>query len=386
MASKPFRIALSLLLMMFLHVARAQVQLDFSGYVVDLPIYESANELLSRSAEIDEDLLFNLTRVRLRPAIFPWSNARVSLEYELTSLYHSSRLTRSTTPDRMNRQTVDLRWDPVRSTHFTVSHFVDRFYLRQSFNFGNITIGRQRIAWGTGRVWNPIDLFNPINPASFDKIEKDGADALSVKFYFGSFTDLALVYNLQSSFDQYNVGFRFRTNVGAYDLSTVGGYFDKRIIVGGDFAGNLFDAGIRGEGIISARRGNPQSNFVKFIVGLDRQFTSRLYALIEYQFNGEGTTDRSAYDLSRLEAGEILNLSRNYLFIQASYLFHPLLTVASSLNANLNDGSGFIGALASLSATENFSFHVGVQVSYGNRLDEYWYYPDAAYLKGDLYF
>ncbi|MFQ5798231.1 MAG: hypothetical protein ACE5H0_05995 [Bacteroidota bacterium] len=286
----------------------------------------------------------------------------------------------------MNRQTVDLRWDPVRSIHFTVSHFVDRFYLRQSFNFGNITIGRQRIAWGTGRVWNPTDLFNPINPASFDKIEKDGADALSVKFYFGSFTDLALVYNLQSSFGQNNVGFRFRTNVGAYDLSTVGGYFDKRIIVGGDFAGNFFDAGIRGEGIVSARRENLESNFVKFIVGLDHQFTSRLYALIEYQFNGEGTTDRNAYDLSRLEAGEILNLGRNYLFIQASYLFHPLLTVASSVNANLNDGSGFIGGLASFSAAENFSVHLGGQVSYGNRLDEYWYYPDAAYLKGDVYF
>ncbi len=247
-------------------------------------------------------------------------------------------------------------------------------------------IGRQRIAWGTGRIWNPTDLFNPINPASFDKIEKDGADAAAVKVFLGGFTDVTLVYNSQSNFHQNNMGFRFRTNVGEFDLSTVGAQFDRRIIVGGDFAGNFFDAGIRGEGIVSADKDNLESNFAKFILGLDHQFTPRLYALIEYQFNGEGTADRSAYDLSRLEAGEILNLSRNYVFLQASYLLHPLVTAAVSLNANLNDGSGFVGALASLSATEDFSIHLGALISYGSQFDEYWYYPDAYYFKGDFYF
>ena len=354
--------------------------------MVNLPIYQGTNELLSRAIDADENQFLNLTRVRLRPTIELWPNARICVEYELASLYHTTSIILSSLSDTRNRQTVDLRWDPVRRAHFTVSHFIDRIYFRQGFDFGDIIVGRQRIAWGTGRVWNPTDLFNPINPASFDKIEKEGADAVSVKFYLGSFTDFTVVYNSQSRFDGSNVGFRLRTNVGEYDFSTVAGYFDKRIIAGGDFAGNLLDAGFRGEGIISADENDLGSNFVKFIIGLDNQFTAQFYALIEYQFNGEGASDKNSYELRRLLAGEILNLSKNYVFIQVSYLLHPLLTGFVSLNANLNDGSGFIAGLASYSVTENFYVHLGGQLFYGDRFDEYWYYPNSIYMKGDIYF
>ncbi|MEE9187092.1 MAG: hypothetical protein V3U10_03560 [Bacteroidota bacterium] len=384
LTSKAIRMAASLFFLT--SAGQAQIHLDFSGYVVDLPIFQSTSELLSQAMETDQNQLLNLTRARFRPTVSLSPNARISLEYELTVLYHSTARPFAGISDVMNRQTLDLRWDPVRQDHLTVSHFVDRLYLRQNFDLGNIIIGRQRIAWGTGRVWNPTDLFNPINPATFDKIEKDGADAVSVKLYLGSFTDLHVVYNSQSSFDEHNLGVRFRTNAAEYDWSAVLGYFDKRYIIGGDFAGNLFDAGVRGEGILSIDEQEVEPNFGKFIRGLDNQFTSRLYALIEYQFNGEGRTDQSSYDLSRLVAGEILNLSKSYVFVQASYLLHPLLTASLSLNANLNDGSGFVGGLASYSMTENLYVHVGGLVFYGGRFDEYWYYPDSAYLKGEWYF
>ena len=40
---------------------------------------------------------------------------------------------------------------------------------------------------------------------------------------------------------------------------------------------------------------NTDSNYIRFILGLDYQLTGDLYALIEYQYNGEGTTDKSEY-------------------------------------------------------------------------------------------
>ena len=94
-----------------------------------------------------------------------------------------------------------------------------------------------------------------------------------------------------------------------------------------DFAGNLFDAGIRGEGTFSMSKDTPDSNFVKFIFGIDNQFTSKLYALIEYQYNGEGTANKYNYDLLGLINGRIINLSRNYLDASVSYQLTPLLTV-----------------------------------------------------------
>lgn len=70
------------------------------------------------------------------------------------------------------------------------------------------------------------------------------------------------------------------------------------------------DAGVRGEAIVSSRKDDFSSNVVKYILGIDYQFTPELYALVEYYFNGGGKVDPLSYDLIRLSKGEILNLGR----------------------------------------------------------------------------
>lgn len=364
----------------------AEVDFDFSGYVVNLPTYQKSNSTISALAGIDESTYLDLTRLRLRPTIYPSSNTTVVLEYEIDPLYQSSSFLFAVPSGRTNRQNFDLRWTPISEKDFTVSHFIDRFYLRQAFKKADVTIGRQRISWGTGRIWNPTDLFNPINPANFDKIEKDGADAISTRIYLGNFTDVEIVYNAVDEFNSSNYGARFRSNVMKYDFSVLGGYFDKRIVIGGDFAGNLLKAGFRGEGIISANKDDLDSNFIKYILGLDYQFTPELYGLVEYHFNGEGKTNILNYELTRLISGEILNLSQNYIFLQTTYQIHPLLNGALALNLNLNDGSGFYSSSLNYSLAENWYLNLGALLPFGSTFDEYWYYPTSVYLKGEFYF
>lgn len=374
-------------LLLFVNTSPAQVEFDFSGYLVNLPIYQQANRTISAFFGIDESTYLDLTRLRLRPAVHVSSSSSVVLEYEVNPLYQSSSLLfAGAVSDRTNRQAIDLRWWAVTGEHYTLSHFIDRLYFRQALGKADFTIGRQRISWGAGRVWNPTDLFNPINPASFDKIEKDGADAVSARLYLGSFTDMEVVYNAVDEFNESNYGARFRTNFQTYDFSVMGGYFDRRLVAGADFAGNLFQAGFRGEGIISADRDDLNSNFVKFIIGLDYQFNPELYGLVEYHFNGEGKSDRLEYEFARLISGEILNLNRNYLFLQEAYQVHPLLNTAFSTNLNLNDGSGFFNGSVVYSLTEDIYVSVGALLPFGDTLDEYWYYPSSAYLKGEFYF
>ncbi len=364
----------------------AQVEFDFSGYVVNLPIYQKTNSTISAFINLDESIYLDLTRLRLRPTAYPSANTTIVLEYEINPLYQSSSILFAASSDRTNRQNYDLRWTPVSEKNFTLSHFVDRFYLRHALRKADITIGRQRISWGTGRIWNPTDLFNPINPANFDKIEKDGADAVSARYYLGNFTDLEIVYNAVDEFNESNYGARFRTNFKDYDFSIMGGYFDRRVGVGLDFAGNLFEAGFRGEGIISADKDDLNSNFVKYILGLDYQFTPELYGLIEYHFNGEGKTNKLNYELNRLISGEILNLNQNYIFLQTTYQIHPLLNSASSLNLNLNDGSGFFSGSLTYSLSEDWYLNLGALLPYGDIFEEYWFYPTSVYLKGEFYF
>lgn len=362
-------------------------QIDFSGYVIDLPIHQSMPKTQAHLFGIDENSYINLTRLRLKPTAYLWSGARINIEYEIGMVYFSSDTPfEFTSGEKSIRQAVDLSWSPVNENKFLVNHYIDRFYLRQGFDFGNVVIGRQRISWGTGRIWNPTDLFNPINPANFAKIEKDGADAVSFTWNAGYFTDLNVVFNAKEKLDQSNYGVRFRTNYGEYDMAAVAGKFDNRYVLGLDFAGNFFGAGVRGEGIYSFDKKNSDDNFIKYILGIDYQFTAELYALLEYHFNGEGKTNKFEYEFQRLLKGEILNLNRNYLYSGLTYQYNPLLTFAASNISNLNDRSGYFGITGSYSVTENFYTSLGVQLTYGNDYTEYWYYPNSIYLQGEFYF
>ncbi|MDT8323006.1 MAG: hypothetical protein RRA94_02755 [Bacteroidota bacterium] len=390
-----------LFFIVFTCTAAAQPTLEFSGYVLDVPTYQRLPDYseafgsLAPQLPADRDMAVNLTRLRLRPTLRLWEGASIALEHEVTMNVSTQRMLFGELPDITNRQVVDLRWHPAQEEHLQLQHFVDRLYFRQNFLWGSLVVGRQRISWGTGRIWNPTDLFNPINPVSFDKIEKDGADALSFKYYFGSFTDLQLVFNPRlargqpegaaKAPDSSNYGARFRSNVAEFDLSVMGGCFDRRTVIGGDFAGNLLEAGVRGEMIYAAESGKRDA-FVRFVLGADYQFTSRLYTVVEYLHNGEGEADRDDYELFRLFEGEILNLGTDYLYVGGSYLLHPLVTATFGTTLGFGDGSGFATAAATWSTSDNSSLTAGLLLPFGAARDEYWYYPASAYLKGDFYF
>ncbi len=369
------------------NIISAQVDYDFSGYVNNFSIYQKFNKSLADQFELDDSQFLNLSRARLRPVFYLNDNLRINIEYEIVSLYRntSSELFQSK-QQKSSRQLFDWTWTPVNESKYSLTHFIDRLYFKYAFENGNVTIGRQRVSWGTGRIWNPTNLFNPINPATFFKVEKDGADIIALKYFLGNFTDLNLVFNPNEKIGNSNYGGRFRSNIGEYDFSFMGGYFDKRVVLGTDFAGNLFGAGVRGEGIFSADENEFNNNFIKYILGIDAQVSRKLYLMLEYQFNGEGKTNKNDYELDRLFSGQIINLSKNYLHFNSSYQYHPLITLTLSNNTNLNDGSGFISLVGNYSAAEDFYLSLGSQFFYGSELSEYWYYSTSIYLQGEFYF
>jgi hypothetical protein len=286
---------------------------------------------------------------------------------------------------QISRQIVNLRWTIVENDRFTLIHFIDRLVYRQRFDFGQLSVGRQRISWGTGRIWNPTDLFNPINPANFAKIEKDGADAVAAKVTLGTLSDFQFVWN-PAEHAASNYGGRLRAHAGEYDFSVLGGYFDGKAVAGGDMAGNLGKMGVRGEILASGIGKSGSDLFVKYILGVDHQISPELYALLEFQFNGQGTSDRDAYDTEALFRGEILNVARHSRAGSVSYLVHPLVTLTAMGTVNFDDGSQFYLGTASCSATDNLVLGLGLQAFVGNSGDEFWYYPGTGYLKVEYYF
>ncbi len=360
--------------------------LNFTGYVVEMPVSENLQPTLAELAGTSSSEFDNLVRLRLRPTLRIGDNTKIGLEYEIDGLYYSQNISFGLASTVPLRQAISLHWQPVAEKHLTISDYIDRLYWDQEFSFGKLVIGRQRISWGVGRVWQPTDVFNPINPADFGKIEKDGADAASMKFYLGQLTDFQIVYNAEYHFKSSNYAARFRTNVLGYDVAVLGGSVDRRLITGGDFAGNVWTAGIRGEALVSQDPSKSGGYYIRWILGMDYQFTDKLYGLFEYYHNGQGTLDRFDYNLTALYEGQILNVAKDYMALSGSYQVTPLVTVMLSSISNFNDGSGYLAGTISYSASDNASISLGSLYAYGKTFTEYWYYPKAYYLKLETYF
>jgi len=363
----------------------SQLQVSFSGYALNLPAYQHTNEILAAIARINQDQFSDLTRVRLRPSLFPWDDGNLSVEYEITGLYKTSDFSTVGDLDQGRNQLVGLSWLLIDSDNYLARHYIDRLFFKQIFEAGEVVIGRQRISMGTGRVWNPTDLFNPINPANFAKIEKDGVDALTGRLYLGTLSDLSFVYNPYNDFNEKNIGAKVRSNIEGYDFSLLYGRFDTRDVAGVDFAGNILDAGLRGE-VIYSTESERDDRFVSFILGIDNQFSPEIYALLEYHFNGEGKEDRKEYELERLLNGTLLNLGQQYLAATFSYQAHPLVNCTLASISNLLDASGFIMLTGVYSLTDNAALTAGGQITYGGTQSEYWYYPTSLYLQIEYHF
>jgi len=369
----------------FYSISISQAGFDFNGYIVNVPAYLKLNELLASAQRVKQECVIDITRLLLRPTLNLSESGYFALEYEASATYQSETYS-SIVPTSVNRrQLFDLNWDIKKEKRWYIQHGIDRFYYRQQVGIVDVSFGRQRIAWGSGRIWNPSDLFNPLNPTTFSKIEKDGVDVASLKLNFGTLSDIMFVYNPQYS-NSSNYALRIRTNRNEFDIAGLAGYFDRRVIVGGDVAGNLFEAGIRTELILSMKKEDLSNNFIKAIFGVDYQWTADLYTLIEYHYNGEGEKNPTKYDLLKLMNGEVLNVGIDYLAFNISYLVHPLVTTSVTIIGNLDDGSGYIALSIVYIPTDETSITFGGQLFTGERMDEYWYYPSSCFTKIELYF
>ena len=81
----PERFCLLAVIAMIQFAALAQPSFSFSGYATTLPVYQGG----SGQGDSETDPFFlNRARIRLRPTTDLSSSTRISLEYEITALYH----------------------------------------------------------------------------------------------------------------------------------------------------------------------------------------------------------------------------------------------------------------------------------------------------------
>lgn len=173
---------------------------------------------------------------------------------------------------------------------------------RGSFRYAGrrleVKLGRQRIPWGVGRLWNPVDRFNAIGPLALESDQSPGVDALSLRWNFSGFHQLQAVHAPGPRRAEARSALRYAGLLGDVDVALSAGRFSGALGLGAELAGNWGESAWRLEAAwtdprravwpIGVPAAAPPAPFFQIALGLDRQFDlgSGLYVMAEHLYDG----------------------------------------------------------------------------------------------------
>jgi hypothetical protein len=247
----------------------------------------------------------NLTRLRTRVSLrlTPQLSAEVVYDQEvivgtLRTLEHD--LTQELQPSTFVSldQTIDRFHFGGSADEGVWRHLLYRASLRYEGDHAEVVIGSQRIPWGVGRLWSPMDRFNFIPPLAIEPDQTPGVEALDAKWLFSGFTYLEGVLAPQDYFPDSAYALRLHGVWRDTDYSAVAGVFRDAPAGGVDMARNLGDTAARLETVytkpqrsvwpIGAPAPGELRGFWQVVASIDRNFDigNGLYVLAEYLYNG----------------------------------------------------------------------------------------------------
>ena len=183
---------------------------------------------------------------------------------------------------------IDLSFFPFKEDMIFMHSTFDRLNFNYSSGYWDITIGRQRINWGINTVWNPNDLFNTNNFLDFDYEEKPGADAVRVQYFTGDMSSLELAYHPNKDFesDKSVMAALYKFNFKSFDMQVLAAKYYTDYSFGMGFAGNIKNAGVKGEvNYFKSKEEGIENAFVSS-VSLDYGFKNGLYWMSSALYNG----------------------------------------------------------------------------------------------------
>jgi len=124
---------------------------------------------------------------------------------------------------------------------------IDRLWLQYKNNNFETSLGRQRVNWGIGTIWNPNDIFNTYNFLDFDYEERPGRDALKMGYQLGEMSNIELAGATSKNMKYSVIAVKYFFNKSYYDFQFIGGLFNNTFTIGGGWSGIIGNAGFKGE-------------------------------------------------------------------------------------------------------------------------------------------
>jgi hypothetical protein len=303
----------------------------------------SANDFLLRRSTHREDSGLFLTRARLNAQAtfgerlfaqvtydteFRTGSALRSLAFELGS--------------EIGTQTwLDADRPFSRSPDGHLRHALYRAWVRYEGDRFDVTVGRQRIALGRGRLWNPTDLFNPIFPLAIEGDQRIGQDSIVTRLRPTRSLRVVGIWAPQDDPDDHRAAIRLELHRQEVDAALMAGRFLRDWVFGGDFAASVRGAAVRGEATFTDLETGGRIWQVVGSVDYNLQIGTGIYVLVEHLYN-ENRIDPNAFStpppflpretalrlLARAQTlllNRITTIVRNQTGFQVGYDLTPIL-------------------------------------------------------------
>lgn len=249
-------------------------------------------------------------------------------------------------------------------------------------------IGKQRLYWGVGRVFRPLDVFNRTD--YFDpEYERPGATAAVAYWAINAVSSMRVLFMPEHDLEHSPSSVRLGSSVFKHDVGVTVMHRStpQHTLLGAELTGELF-VGYWGEYRYSWLDEDDHSQFV---LGVDYTFPRGLYLMAEVFFDGSGVAEPQLYDLTRITTGERATLAQRYLYVSAGMFPDPFAVIQPQLSGLVNlDDEGFIVIpQIMISLFENTEITIGSNLIYGGSSTEFKNivpFDGAVYLWAKVYF
>ena len=266
--------------------------------------------------------------------------------------------------------------DPAGS--FDIFQNLDRASIAYGADFGDITIGRQAIAWGSARVVNPTDVITPYAYNQLDTEDRIGVDAIRVQIPIGVLGefDTGYVFGENLAFERSAFFLRSQLNAVETDFSISLLGFREHLMTGFDIVRGIGGAGFWLEtAYVYANAfdsGNEEAeNYLRVSIGLDYSFGGVAYGFIEYHFSSAGVGEPENYLTNLTQPaytdGGVYLMGRHYFVPGLTFQITPLISLSGVVLSNLSDPSVFPSLQVEYNLAQDIYLSAGGFIGIGRR-------------------
>lgn len=262
-------------------------------------------------------------------------------------------------------------------------HRIDRLYAEYARGDFNLRFGRQALTWGSGKVFNPIDIMNPFAPTDVIRDYKNGSDMFAVQAYSALISDIqaALVPRRNPDtqelmYSESSAALKLKNTYGETDAEALFGMHYGEAFAGGGVSAFIGGAALRADVLISA---GEYRDYVTAVTNIDYSWLfldNNAYGFLEFYYNSLGvdSIDKMIADRElseKLAHGDMFLRDRYYAAAGVQYELHPLINVHFSMIYNLNDASYIIQPRLEWDIRENMRIFAGIDLPEGNLGSEF---------------